>query len=759
MKKYLILVLLIASLISHLSYFDEGSICRRVKSSGEISFILHQIKNGVGPREFHMKFEEGDDLLVAEGRSLPPISDEEPFMFLTLKLYRKGEPIAYYVIYPTTRGYMGKFSARRINGEFIQLGEMASSIMRGAKQTLGVWRDEALPVFNPSSFDKLEAYLAPYLYMRYLKEYPRSTLLAFVKAVDELKDEIDVSASTIARILSKSGMGDFSQYGLYYWMCKKYPGGVGRLIEDLKGIKRTYGIEGAEGRMVDMLKEVFSKGSFSDQVFKGLLYALGILSWKEYCPPPLSKLLEGAPPLYELEEAKGRIKADIENGVLGWVGVLDMDNLRLINRIFTKEIVNFVLGDIYRLISYYLNKEGGIVFKYLAGDELGVYLPEFDIEGIQLMFYEIRKAISELNYKVFTLSQDLNQEQLDRIRPILEKYDAYISLRKYCGYQMGIVRLDGGQGISKLHRMMNEVNGVLGTSVRIGLYLEGELDGRMIIPSFSAGIVSLANIELGDDMLQEGFYRAQDVLRAAKEKGRNLTLIGYKDEYRHQHTGSSLFSEGALERVSSYEEEHALELIYSITLTPELYNEDTLRKFVYRWLREGGAGTLIMLSPLYDGHRFKYINDVYSYQGGNDVIRALSYCVDKHFKGEFKDVLIGRRPPDRIYVFIPSREVKMEDLLELVNCVQGEFNKMMQQIDISFEIGCAYSNAGHRYDPGKIFQEVEYALLGEFYDLADLYGNRLYLYQGIPESEIAEIEYRIVSEALDLLMSRRGEGP
>jgi hypothetical protein len=84
---------------------------------------------------------------------------------------------------------------------------------------------------------------------------------------------------------------------------------------------------------------------------------------------------------------------------------------------------------------------------------------------------------------------------------------------------------------------------------------------------------------------------------------------------------------------------------------------------------------------------------------------------------------------------------------------------MMQQIDISFEIGCVYSNADHRYDPGKIFQEVEYALLGEFYDLADLYGNRLYLYQGIPESEIAEIEYHIVSEALDLLMSRRGENP
>ena len=242
--------------ISYPHLFSQ-SLCRRTRTLG-FNSLIQQLKNGE-QREISAAYTDGSYVIKVDGKYLEPIAENEDFSypsaFLSIRVYKESKPLGYYVIYPTALDYRGEFSARLKGGKFVDLGSLAGVLMREASDSLGIITSQSTSQFNMATFSQLEAKTAIYLYV---KNYSSSdsALAAFIQTVDELKSSIDISASTIANILTEGGSGNFSQYGYYYWIAKHYPGGLETLQSKLSAIKKDGNTQACLFHKLDFLKNI-----------------------------------------------------------------------------------------------------------------------------------------------------------------------------------------------------------------------------------------------------------------------------------------------------------------------------------------------------------------------------------------------------------------------------------------------------------------------------------------------------------------------
>lgn len=455
---------------------------------------------------------------------------------------------------------------------------------------------------------------------------------------------------------------------------------------------------------------------------------------------PSQDILLSPERILSLEEAEEEIRSRWAEG--GWVGVVDIDQLNLINRIYyqlySKAIVDVILGDIKRIFAKHVQEKGGFIFTYRKGDEIGIYLPSLSKEEVELLFEEISEEISLLNYQVFILPQMLTPEELNMVKDILDVYKAHIPVVAYDGFQLGIIKCQEGQDREVLEEMFSLLKNRLGHRVNYEIFLEGKLQSA-IVPTFSAGIVSLARIPPGEGALEEAFYRAQDTEFQAKQKGRDEVIVGYAPEYRHEYSGKGLLPQELRAPARK--------------VMATLWDEKRFRSEVYAQVQEG-QGLLLIINPRYCGQEgLHYINAVYTYQGGDDVISFLSYLLVRGFREVYPQVLLGRRI-DRILVFLPhvsNLEDVLSEVLRIVETAQVRFQEEMG-IQVRFDIGASEVDEEARTVPGFLFQKADFALLEVTPQGSDSSKNRIFLYDSQKRTDIQDAIAALGEESLEDLV-------
>jgi GGDEF domain-containing protein len=753
-------------------HFDPSITLRR---SREVSFVhlIQALKTGELD-EVDQVFYDGDYKIHLVGEHLPPVSTmgrfSHPQTFLSIQVYKDEKKLGYFCAFPTSEGYRAVSSGRTEGGEYLSWGNFATQLVRTARELFGIERElgwEHVQQFDPRSFDQLPSYLGYYYYAEISSQHPASSKLErFIHTVDEIRKHIEVSPEKIAEILSHPsyGYGNFSEFGLYYRIVKQYPGEESAFFPELLERKKEMVREGfSQEKIINcLITHIRSQIKYnpSDEALLGLLYAAGILSWRDALFTTEDRISSTSPTLISFSDAEKPIISDITTGKFGWLGVLDVDQLRQFNGIFSKDIMNFILTDIRRTFNYFLAQADGLAFAYRQGDEIGIYFPEGDEGKIQEIVANIREYLAGIEYRVFYLQgASLTPAELGEIEDILQKYNAYISDKKYGGFQLGIIR--GGE--EKVGNMLGEVEHRLGRSLSYDFYLEGIIK-EGFVPSFSGGIVSIEKIvkegvESPEDIFQQACYRAQDTQIYAKQQGRDNIVIGYREEYRHEHTGQSLISEEFRTQLNSSDENTTLTPQESSGLTPRIYNEQEFREIVYDYLEnpDNKGGLLLWVCPRYNGNEGLHeMNEKYTLQGGDDIIRTIAYFLEQELNAsEIKGTIIGRRI-DRFFIFIPGlkpEKVDYEKILTIFSGVQHYFKEEIPGVEIAFDVYGAFSSDATVVNPGRIFQEVMYAEREDRALYFDLWGNSLGIFGAQSEEEAARIEKGLTEEAVENLVT------
>jgi len=725
--------------------------------------------------EISQVFHDGDYEIHVWGKHLPAITEKGefsyPHAFLSIQVYEDGRKIGYLCIFPTSKGYRAVSSTREQKGEPLYLGNLATHLMEMVRESFGIERNlgwEKVLEFNPQSFEQLPAFLAYYYYNQIISQSPDLSLLErFLFTVDAVKEEIEVSPEKIADILSHPvyGCGNFSKLGLYYRIVKQYPGKERTFFSVLWEMKEEMLKAGVSQREIErnLIDHIRSNIEYnlSDADLLGVLYAAGILSWRDQLFTIWDRISFVSDTLLSFSEARDKVISDIEDGKSGWLGVLDIDQLRKFNAIYGKEIMNFILEDMRKVINFFLFNAGGFAFAYRRGDEIGLYLPEGGEEDIEVIMGNIRKYIGDLNYGVFYINGGpLTLEELDRIEDILQRYNAHINGRKYGGLQLGIMRIKGENVREEISAMVGEIKERLGKEFSFDFYLE-EAIKEVSAPTLSGGIIHLENLSpdsTPEDIFDQACYRAQDTQSYAKTQGRDNIVVGFRAEYRHTHSGRGLITDAFRSQLDDADEISELSRSQRTGLTPRIYNEQEFRNIVYEYLRtpENEGGLLLWVCPRYNGNEGLHeMNTRYTLQGGDDIIRTIAYFLEKNLNMlGIEGVIIGRRI-DRFFVFIPGMHpdnVNYEKILEIFSTVQHEFEKEIPEVEISFDVYGAFDSVQTFLEPGRIFQEVMYAEKEERPLYFDLWGNTLGLFGVRSEEEAFRVEQTLAEEALENLV-------
>ena len=737
-------------------------------------YLIQELKSGER-EEISQVFHDGDYEIHVWGKHLPAITEKGefsyPHAFLSIQVYENGQKIGYLCIFPTSKGYRAVSSTREQKGEPLYLGNLATHMMEMARESFGIERDlgwEKVLEFNPQSFDQLPAFLAYYYYNQISSQSPGLSLLEkFIFTVDAVKEETEVSPEKIADILSHPvyGCGNFSKLGLYYRIVKQYPGKERTFFSVLWKMKEEMLKAGGSQREIErnLIAHIRSNIGYnsSDAELLELLYAAGILSWRDQLLSIGDRISFASDTLLSFSEARDKIISDVKDGKLGWLGVLDVDQLRKFNAIYGKEIMNFILEDIRKVINFFLFNAGGFAFAYRRGDEIGLYLPEGGKEDIGVIMGNIRKYIGDLKYGVFYIDGgSLTLEELDRIKDVLQRYNVHINGQKYGGLQLGIMRIKGENAREEISAMMGEIKERLGREFSFDFYLE-EAIKEVSAPTLSGGIIHLGNLS-GDstpeDIFDQACYRAQDTQSYAKTQGRDNIVVGFRSEYRHTHSGRGLITDAFRSQLDDADEISELNPLQSSELTLRIYNEQEFRNIVYEYLRtpENEGGLLLWVCPRYNGNEGLHeMNTRYTLQGGDDIIRTIAYFLENNLKAlGMKEAIIGRRI-DRFFVFLPGahpENVNYEKILGIFSMVQHDFEKEIPEVKISFDVYGAFDSVQAFLEPGRIFQEVMEAEKEERPLYFDLWGNTLGLFGAHSEEEAARVERVLSEEALENLV-------
>ncbi len=764
-------VFLIGTILSLSGDFSIG--LRRIRQESVVS-LIQELQAG-DEKEIRRVFQDGNYEIHLEGEYLSPVSTtgefSYPHIFLNIQVYKNGQKIGYLCIFPTSKGYRAVSSTRDQKGGPLYLGNLATHMMGIARELLGIERElgwERVVRFNSKSFDQLPAFLAYYYYNQISSQSPDlSWLEKFIFTVDAVKEGIEISPEKIADILSHPvyGCGNFSKVGLYYRIVKQYPGKERTFFSTLRGMKEQMLKAGVSQREIErnLIDHIRSNIEYNldDEEILELLYTAGILSWRDKLLSIGDRISFASDTLLSFSEARDKIISDIKNGKLGWLGVLDVDQLRKFNAIYGKEIMNFILEDIRKVVNFFLFNAGGFAFAYRRGDEIGVYLPENGEENVEVIMGNIRKYIGELKYGVFYIKGGtLTLEELDRIKDILQRYNAKINGQKYGGLQLGVMRIKGKNVREEISAMMGEIKERLGKEFSFDFYLE-EVIKEVSAPTLSGGIIHLGNLS-GDltpeDIFDQACYRAQDTQSYAKAQGKDNIVIGYRLKYRHTHSGRGLITDAFRSQLDEADKSSELNPLQSSELTPRIYNEQEFRNIIYQYLKtpENEGGLLLWICPRYNGNEGLHeMNARYTLQGGDDIIRTIAYFLENNLKAlGMKGAIIGRRI-DRFFVFLPGihpENVNYEKILGIFSTVQHEFEKEIPEIKISFDVYGAFDSVQTFLEPGRIFQEVMYAEKEEKPLCFDLWGNTLGLFGVNSEEEAFRVERSLSEEALENLV-------
>lgn len=757
-----------------LSLSRDFSIDLRRTRQESVALLIQELKDGKIKNLFRV-FQDGSYEIHLRGKYLSPVSPtgkfSYPHAFLSIQVYENGQKIGYLCIFPTSKGYRAVTSMLKRNGEPLYLGNLGTHIMEMARGLFGIEKEsgrEKVLEFNSRSFDQLPAFLAYYYYNQISSHSPHLSLLErFIFTVDAVKEEIEVSPEKIADILSHSvyGYGHFSMFGLYYRIVKQYPGKETAFFSALREMKEEGLKAGVSRRKIERNLIAYIRSNIkynpSDAELLELLYVARILSWRGQLFTIGDKISFVSDTLLSFSETRDRIISDIEDGKLGWLGVLDVDQLRKFNAIYGKEIMNFILKDIKKGINFFLLDAGGFAFAYRSGDEIGVYLPEGGKEDIEVIMGNIRKYIGALRYGVFYIKgETFSLEELNGIKDILQRYNAQINRQKYGGLQLGIMKIEGKNIGKDISAMLGEIKERLGKEFSFGFYL-GEVIKKVSAPTLSGGIIYLGNLSpelTPEDIFIQGCYRAQDTESYAKTQGRDNIVVGYRPGYRHTHSGEGLVTEEFRYQLDYADKNSELAPFQSSELTPRIYNEQRFRDIVYKYLRTPGnkGGLLLWVCPRYNENEGLHeMNARYTLQGGDDIIRTIAYFSEKNLKvAGMKRAIIGRRI-DRFFVFLPGvhpEDVNYEKILEIFSLVQHDFEKEIPEVTVSFNVYGAFDSGQEFLEPGRIFQEVMYAEKEEAPSYFDLWGNTLGLFGAHSEAAAFRIEQTLAEETLENLV-------
>jgi len=607
--------------------------------------------------------------------------------------------------------------------------------------------------FKSPSFDVLHSWLADYYYQQALQDYQGlrgASFKAFMETVEALNKIGDVSPETIEQRLntiydskSFSGFGLYSRHYKDFLRIHRRGIALGKDFGQIQDEMINYSLSIVRGKRTDAQMNLL----------QNLPQNTGILSITDSLPKHLDTILKGSDRFLSLEEASREIQQDIDDGFIssfgGWLGIGDLDNLRLFNAIYSKPIVNVVLRDMRRIFNYYLSREGGFAFSFRTGDEIGIYIPA--TEDAEVVTTDIRNTIQNLHYEIFTLSENISSEQLSNVKKVLAEYDAYISPQLYGGRQLGIIRFRDSDESDKLSQMFNVLRYRYGVETSARTYL-GSVAIGTLLPTFSAGIVSLKDKEEVKP-LEQSFHQAEDTLRAAKSNGKNRDVIGYNETYSHSHTGKHIISEEFLMQLDEADAQGRRQ-----GLTPRVDNEQQFRNKVYSRVSQEQSGMLVIINPRYDdGVGFHDMNEKYTYIGGDDIIRTLAHFCSAELGTVSNGVLFGRSV-DRIFVFIPGFTEETpgyEDILrEKLSRIKFDFENQIPIVEIAFKVYAAFTDEEAQEIPGLLFQKVAYAQAEDKGGPLDLWGTFISIYGVETESNAADIESNITQEAFQELVAQ-----
>ncbi len=273
-------------LFSPFYILTDDYITRRIR---DFTFyeLIQDLKTGIRS-EIAEVFKDGEYEIHLWGKYLPPVSPTGEFSypqaFVSVRVYKNGEKIGYFCVFPTSKGYRAVSSARKEGEGYVDLGELSVQLVRTMREIFKIEKDlgleESRQQFNPQSFEQLPSYLAIYFYHRIASQKPDlSSLERFIFTVDGIKESIDVSPEKIAEILSHSqyGCGNFSHFGLYYRVVNQYSGGKDRFFSELreikeKGMEDRISMKKIEKRMVEWVRKQCEYALPDEQII-GLLYA------------------------------------------------------------------------------------------------------------------------------------------------------------------------------------------------------------------------------------------------------------------------------------------------------------------------------------------------------------------------------------------------------------------------------------------------------------------------------------------------------
>lgn len=452
-----------------------------------------------------------------------------------------------------------------------------------------------------------------------------------------------------------------------------------------------------------------------------------------------------------------------------WLAIGDFDNLKNVNTLYGKALVDVLLNLSYNILRAVIDE---FCHKYqmreavhsFSGDELILILPTFssDRKEIEMFLNRMRKQIEShfrCGYFVACIIDfervvsQLEPSRIFEIRNILAKNEIYIDIisRRKGHLFVSPLKFSGEDVHAALKRVMCTINRVL--EKESGQKVQGCLDwlyniqeqsyecfnnGYVWPITMSFGAVShreiieklriaplsgLTDYEI-ELIMKEMFLNAQAGTRESKKRGNTITLGVVSKSFFSSCTKEEVMGPFRFTITKSYNHSRTKNCITG---------EHHLREAVYQLCRCDSQGFLLFVEPFYSlvsvkidlpGNRIlktmglKDLNDTYGYDVGDKIIFLMEsliiqavrkYCSSHRLSR--KNILISRFV-DTFKIYFFSTTLSRRLLTKMMKALINDFNTLSDRVKI-VRLSVSVVPNREKISGNILFKRLDYTIISE----------------------------------------------
>jgi GGDEF domain-containing protein len=540
----------------------------------------------------------------------------------------------------------------------------------------------------------------------------------------------------------------------------------------------------------------FCLDSFTEERFKRIFTITKEISENKDILPSFvipyinNEILKKSEEIHLLNEQEGKsltLREIEENPEKTFVSIMDVDNLSLFNRAYGKSILDYVLDDIRRTAIVSLKEFDSFAYTNSGRDELWITLSGVDEKTkAEEILRLINQRVQNKKYAVIRLKPEINSfisslsvGEFERLKQILIHRGIGISDGKYVKGEYFLILpisyrqrfIDKIDAENFLNSLFPELNNYLKQN-GFDIKLEGD-----IFP-FNTGFLPKVTVSIGACSFNSSDYdfvpknnpenaynialrRANIALRKIKETREKNDVKIYEEGMGEYEDGRKIFSEGFLQVIEGFFQISNIPVGERDPLCPNLYDSSVLRDKIQELITQGKNGHLIWIEPRYyvkgkkEPLQFHIINELYGLDGGDLIIKVLSYLLSKNIPPYLRNsVLISRAPPDGLLLFIPekaessNKEVRTI-IPQILDNIKLDFDSNSKILNVYFDT--AIANTEGISQVGELFWRGEYTHYSQ--NGAEIYptklGNIIKIYTLQVENEIIKIQRKMQQDAFN----------